>query len=80
MSSYSNLNLEELSKLTTLDHKGDGVYVLTMHFKSFSPNAVHALHMRFDELNKMENPLALITVSDHKKLYSGGLDFQVFTM
>lgn len=80
MTVSSNIDLEELKKLTTLTQHEGGVYVMTMHFKSFSPNAVHSIHMRLDELEKVEGPIALITVSDHKKLYSGGLDFMVFTL
>ena len=66
--------------MTTLTkHPGD-VYVLTMHFKSFSVDAVYEMHERMDQLEKIKGKLALITVSDHRKLYSGGLDFKVFTL
>lgn len=74
----SVLDLEELSKLTTLEKHGDYVYVLTMHFKAFSPKAVHALHIRLDELDKIDGPIALVTKCDNKKFYSAGLHFMVF--
>ena len=77
---YSNLNLEELNKLTTLTAKEGGIYVLTMHFKSFTPDALNALHLRLDELENIEGTIALVTTSDHSKIYSAGIDFQVFTM
>jgi len=78
--SQSNLDLKELEKLTTLKKYKGGVYVLTFHFKKFTPNAVHALHLRLDELENVKGPISLITTTDHKKFYSVGLDFKVFTI
>ena len=78
MPNFSQLNPEELQKLTTLEKKEGNIYVLTLHFKTFSPKAVHALHMRVDELEAIEGPMALITTCDHPKMYSAGLNFGVF--
>jgi enoyl-CoA hydratase/carnithine racemase len=76
----SNLDLDELDKMTTLEKVGQSVYVLTMHFNCFSPKAVHAMHRRLDELERIEGPIALVTKCDHKKFYSAGLHFMVFGM
>lgn len=72
---------EEEKQLYTLkkyNHKSGTIYHAVFHFKTWNYDSVEAINLILDQLEETEGPIGLITSSDHPKIYSAGLHFEMF--
>ena len=65
-------------KVTSLEEKAPGIFLLTMKHDKITNLLIHEIDVHLDTVEATEGPVALITTSSLRKIYSQGIDFEVF--
>ena len=72
---------EVVKKYFTAKQVEEGIWVITCHVKTVSREYCRALNYCLDlveETTPEGDPCAIITISDHPRIYNAGLDFSNF--